>query len=227
MNKKKVVLHLIAEQGVMPLYFYRDKEVSIEVLKALYKGGARLVEYTNRGENALENFLELRKVTDKELPGLKLGAGTIKNKIDAAEFINGGADFIVSPGMIEEVAKVAHNNGLLWVPGCMTATEIVRAEDAGAELVKLFPGNLLGPFYVAAVKEIFPDLLFMPTGGVELDEDNLSAWFKAGVAAVGLGSKVISKDVLEKKEYGLIEEAVAKALMMVKNIKLKITPSNG
>jgi len=227
MNKKKDVLHLIAEQSVMPLYFYPDKGVSIQALKALYKGGVRLVEYTNRGENALENFRELRKVTDKELPGLKLGAGTIKNKIDATEFINEGADFIVSPGMIEEVADVTQDHGLLWVPGCMSATEIIRSEDAGAELVKLFPGSLLGPSYVSAVKEIFPDLMFMPTGGVELNEDNLSAWFRAGVTAVGLGSKVISKEVLVKREYGLIEKAAANALMMVKNIKLKLTPSNG
>ena len=222
MNKKKVVLHLIAEQSVVPLYFYPDKEVSIQVLKALYNGGVRLVEYTNRGENALENFLELRKTTDKELPGLMLGAGTIKDKIEATEFINEGADFIISPGMIEEIAIVTHRNGLLWVPGCMTATEIVRAEDAGAELIKLFPGSLLGPSYVSAVKEIFPDLMFMPTGGVELSEENLSAWFRAGVSAVGLGSKVISKEVLEKKEYELIEQAAAKALMLVKKIKSQI-----
>ena len=109
----------------------------------------------------------------------------------------------------------------------MSATEIIRAEDAGAELVKLFPGSLLGPSYVSAVKEIFPDLMFMPTGGVELNEDNLSAWFRAGVTAVGLGSKMISKEVLVKREYGLIEKAAANALMMVKNIKLKLTPSNG
>src|SRR5215831_7571150 len=121
MNKKKVVLHLIAEQSIMPLYFYPDKAVSVQVLKALYNAGVRLVEYTNRGEKALENFLELRKVADKELQGLKLGAGTIKNKIEATEFINEGADFIVSPGMVEEVANVTHDNGLLWVPGCMSA----------------------------------------------------------------------------------------------------------
>jgi 2-dehydro-3-deoxyphosphogluconate aldolase/(4S)-4-hydroxy-2-oxoglutarate aldolase len=222
MNKNKIVLNLIAEQGVVPLYFYPDKEVSIQVLKALYKGGVRLVEYTNRGENALENFLELRKTADKELPGLMLGAGTIKDKIEATEFINEGADFIISPGMIEEIATVTHRNGLLWVPGCMTATEIVRAEDAGAELIKLFPGSLLGPSYVSAVKEIFPDLMFMPTGGVELSEENLSAWFRAGVSAVGLGSKVISKEVLEKREYELIEQAAAKALMMVKKIRSQI-----
>jgi 2-dehydro-3-deoxyphosphogluconate aldolase/(4S)-4-hydroxy-2-oxoglutarate aldolase len=222
MNKRKIVLDLITEQGVMPLYFHPDKEVSVQVLKALYQGGVRLVEYTNRGQNALENFLELRKVTDRELSGLKLGAGTIKNKIEATEFINEGADFIVCPGMIEEVAVVTHSNGLLWVPGCMTATEIIRAEDAGAELVKLFPGSLLGPSYVTALKEIFPNVMFMPTGGVELNEENLTAWFSAGVAAVGLGSKVISKDVLEKKEYGLIEQATLKALMMVKKIKSQI-----
>ena len=222
MNKRKTVLNLITEQSVMPLYFHPDKEVSIQALKALYKGGVRVVEYTNRGQNALENFLQLRKVIDKELPGLKLGAGTIKNKIEATEFIKEGADFIVSPGMIEEVGVITHSNGLLWVPGCMTATEIIRAEDAGAELVKLFPGSLLGPSYVTALKEIFPGIMFMPTGGVELNEENLGAWFRAGVAAVGLGSKVISKEVLEKKEYGLIEQAAVKALMMVKKIKSQI-----
>jgi 2-dehydro-3-deoxyphosphogluconate aldolase/(4S)-4-hydroxy-2-oxoglutarate aldolase len=222
MNKRKVVLNLISEQSILPLFFHPDKYVSIEVLKALYKAGVRIVEYTNRGTNALENFLELRKFTDKQLPGLQLGAGTIKNKIDATEFINEGADFIVSPGMIEEVAAVTHTNNLLWIPGCMTATEIIRAEDAGATLVKLFPGSLLGPSYVTAVKEIFSELMFMPTGGVDVTEENMSAWFKAGVSAVGLGSKVISKEVLQNKQFDLVQQATEKALLLVKKIKSEI-----
>ena len=222
MNKRKVVLNLITEQSILPLFFHPDKYVSIEVLKALYKAGMRIVEYTNRGTNALENFIERRKLTDKELPGLQLGAGTIKNKIDAIEFINEGADFIVSPGMIEDVAAVAHTNNLLWVPGCMTATEIIRAEDAGATLVKLFPGSLLGPSYVTAVKEIFSELMFMPTGGVDVTEENMSAWFKAGVSAVGLGSKVISKEVLQSKHFDVVQQAAEKALLLVKKIKSEI-----
>jgi 2-dehydro-3-deoxyphosphogluconate aldolase/(4S)-4-hydroxy-2-oxoglutarate aldolase len=222
MNKKKVVLNLITEQSILPLYFYPDKNVSIEVLKALYNAGVRVVEYTNRGSNALDIFLELKKFTNKHLPGLQLGAGTIKNKIDATEFVNEGADFIVSPGIIEEVGSIAHNNDLLWIPGCMTATEIIRAEDAGAKLVKLFPGSLLGPTYITAVKEIFPDLMFMPTGGVDVSEENINAWFKAGVSAVGLGSKVISKEVLQNKDYGFIEQAAGKALMLVKKIKSEL-----
>lgn len=219
MNKKKKVLNLITEQSVLPLYFSPDKEVSVNVLKTLYHAGIRAVEFTNRGENALDVFLELRKVAGKELPGLQLGVGTIKNKIDAARFINEGADFIISPGTIEEVAEVVHANDLLWVPGCMTATEIIRAEEAGAELVKLFPGSLLGPSYVTAIKEIFPNLMFMPTGGVDITRENLSAWFKAGVAAVGLGSKVISQELMQKKDYTAIGDLTNKALSLVKEIK--------
>lgn len=219
MNKKKKALHLITEQSVLPLYFSPDKEVSVNVLKTLYYAGIRAVEFTNRGENAQEVFLELRKVADKELPGLQLGAGTIKNKIDATGFINEGADFIISPGIIEEVADVVHDNDLLWVPGCMTATEIIRAEEAGAELVKLFPGSLLGPSYVTAIKEIFPGLMFMPTGGVDITKENLSAWFKAGVAAVGLGSKVISQELMLKKDYATIGDLTTRVLALVKEIK--------
>ena len=139
------------------------------------------------------------------LPGLQeLGAGTIKNKKAAIEFIDAGADFIVSSGMIEEIAEATNKNNLLWIPGCMTATEIILAENTGAILVKLFPGNLLGPSYVTAIKEIFPGLLFMPTGGVEVSEENINAWFKAGVAAVGMGSKLVSRSLVENKDFDTI-----------------------
>jgi len=219
MDKKKKILNLIVEQGILPLFFHPDVNISVQLLKAMYRAGIRVIEYTDRGESAWENFIELRKVASKELPGLYLGAGTIKNKIAATEFINEGADFIVCPGVIKEVAHVVHNNDLLWVPGCMTATEIIQAEDLDAKLVKLFPGNLLLPSYVTAIKEIFPDLLFMPSGGVELTEESMSAWFASGVSAVALGSRFFTTDLVEAGDYTAIESSAKNALEIVKRVR--------
>ncbi len=138
-------------------------------MKALYAGGIRVVEFTNRGAAAQENFEAMLKVRDKECKDLLLGIGTIKTKKDAKAFIKSGADFIIAPGMIEEVAETVHKEDMLWIPGCMTTTEIIKAEQAGASLIKLFPGNLLGPGFMSAIRDLFPDLLFMPTGGVEAE----------------------------------------------------------
>ncbi len=219
MDKNKKVLNIIIEQGILPLYFHPDAEVSARVLKAMYTAGIRAVEYTNRGAEAVENFLHLRKVTETELPGLLLGIGTIKNKIQATEFINVGADFIICPGVIEEVAALVHKNDLLWVPGCMTTTEIIIAEELDAKLIKLFPGSLLGPAYVTALKEIFPDLLFMPTGGVDANKKSISEWFTAGVSAVGLGSKLISKHLMATKDYASIQSLTTEILQVVQSVR--------
>jgi 2-dehydro-3-deoxyphosphogluconate aldolase / (4S)-4-hydroxy-2-oxoglutarate aldolase len=219
MNKKEEILKLIPEQGVLPLYFYKDTEVSIEVLKALYSAGIRTVEYTNRGEAALKNFKELRRVCDSELKGMYLGVGTIKNAEAAQAFIDAGTDYIISPGLVEDAIAVANANNMLWVPGCMTPSEIIKAEQLGAKLIKLFPGNLLGPSFLSAIKEIFPNLLFMPTGGVEVEKENLSGWFKAGVCAVGMGSKLITKAALEGKNYEGIKADTLKGLALIKEVR--------
>lgn len=219
MEKKETILSLIPQQGILPLYFYKDTTVSIEVLKALYSAGIRAVEYTNRGEAALQNFKEMRKVCDSELKGMYLGIGTIKNGEMAQTFIDAGTDYIICPGLIESVAAVADKNKMLWVPGCMTPTEIIRAETLGARMIKLFPGNILGPGFMSAIKELFPGLSFMPTGGVELDKDNISAWFKAGVCAVGMGSKLITKQLLESKDYAQITKDTEKVLAIIQSIK--------
>ncbi|MEO8766688.1 MAG: bifunctional 4-hydroxy-2-oxoglutarate aldolase/2-dehydro-3-deoxy-phosphogluconate aldolase [Ginsengibacter sp.] len=219
MDKRKTILNHIIEQGILPLYFHENAAVSVQILQVLYTAGIRVVEYTNRGDTAIDNFLQMRKFADKELPGLYLGIGTIKNKIEATEFINEGADFIISPGMIQAVAELADTNDLLWIPGCLTPTEIIAAEELGAELIKLFPGSLAGPSYIAAIKEIFPRLLFMPTGGVEITEENLTGWFKSGVCAVGLGSKLISKTLLDAKDYAGIESLTRDTLQLVRKIK--------
>ncbi len=221
MDKKAELLKLIPDQGILPLYFTKDPEVSIQVLKALYNAGIRAVEYTNRGEAALHNFKKMREVCDSELKGMYLGIGTIKNGAMAQTFIDAGADYIISPGLIESVAEVADKNNMLWVPGCMTPTEIIRAETLGANLIKLFPGNVLEPAFLSAVKEIFPNLLFMPTGGVDLDKENIAGWFKAGVCAVGMGSKLISKQLLEQKNYKKIEELTKEAMEIIKLVKPK------
>ncbi|MBC7828960.1 MAG: bifunctional 4-hydroxy-2-oxoglutarate aldolase/2-dehydro-3-deoxy-phosphogluconate aldolase [Chitinophagaceae bacterium] len=219
MDKKSELLQLIPQQGILPLYFYKDAEVSIQVLKALYNSGIRTVEYTNRGEAALKNFKEMRKVCDAELKGMYLGVGTIKESSSAQAFINAGADYIISPGLVEEVAEVADKNNMLWVPGCMTPTEIMRAEYLGAKMIKLFPGNILGPSFLSAIKELFPNLLFMPTGGVDLDKENIAGWFKAGVCAVGMGSKLISKQLLEQQDYAKIEALTKEAISIIKSVR--------
>lgn len=219
MEKKAAILELIPQQGILPLYFYKDTAVSIEVLKALYHAGIRAVEYTNRGEAALQNFIEMRKICDTELKGMYLGIGTIKNGEMAQTFIDAGTDYIICPGLVESVAEVADKNNMLWVPGCMTPTEIIKAETLGAKMIKLFPGNILGPGFLLAIKEIFPGLLFMPTGGVELDKENIAGWFKSGVCAVGMGSKLITKQLLEAKDYTQITAATKQVLAIIQSIK--------
>ena len=219
MSQKEKLLQLIPEQGILPLYFYKDPEVTLQVLRALYNAGIRSVEYTNRGEAALQNFKKMRQLCDSELKEMYLGIGTIKNAKAAKTFIEAGADFIISPGLVEEVAEVADEKNMLWVPGCMTPTEIIRAENLGAKMIKLFPGNILGPEFMSAIKALFPDLLFMPTGGVDLDKENIEQWLKAGVCAVGMGSKLISKQLLEQKDYTKIEQLAKQALDILKSLK--------
>jgi 2-dehydro-3-deoxygluconokinase len=221
MNKGQKSLDIILRQGILPLYFHASEEVSVNILRALYAAGIRAVEYTNRGKEALVNFKALISVRDSEMTEMHLGIGTIKNASDARAFIKAGADFIISPGLVSEVAKAANEAEVLWIPGCMTVTEISEAERLGAKFVKLFPGNLLGPSYVSTIKDVFPAMSFMPTGGVELNQDNIKEWFKAGVAAVGLGSKLISKDLCEQKNYKKIETITAGVLSVVQSIKNK------
>lgn len=221
MNTKDRLLALIPEQGMLPLYFCHETEVTLEVLRALHRAGIRTVEYTNRGEAALNNFKAMRALCDSELKGMYLGVGTIKNSGQARAFIDAGADYIISPGLVPSVAEVADKNNMLWVPGCMTPTEIITAENLGAKLIKLFPGNLLGPAFMSTIKELFPNLIFMPTGGVDTSRENISAWFNAGVAAVGLGNNLISKLLLEAKDYDSIESLTKEVLATIAYLRNK------
>ncbi len=218
-NKKESVLNTILHIRLLPLYFYPDTEVSIAILKTLYSAGIRAVEYTNRGVAALDNFKAMLQVRNAEMPDMLLGIGTIKTGVAAQSYIDAGADFLISPATIPEVALVAKANDMLWIPGSMTVTEIVVAEQLGCKIVKLFPGNMLGPGFVSAIKDLFPDMLFMPTGGVEVDEKNIKEWFKSGVCAVGLGSKLISKTAMEAKDYDGIKSLTLQALAILQTIQ--------
>lgn len=221
MNKNQQAIDAIIQQGMLPLYFNPDEAVSIDILRAIYKVGVKAVEYTNRGDAALHNFKAMVQVRNAEMPDLLIGVGTIKNVIQATEYVTAGADFLVSPGYVEAVANYAHSNGLLYAPGCMTPTEIIAAENDGVKFIKLFPGNLLGPEFLTGIKDIFPKLLFMPTGGVDTTRENIEGWFKAGVCAVGMGSKLISKKLMESKDYATIELETKKVLELIHSIKTK------
>ncbi|MBC7745417.1 MAG: bifunctional 4-hydroxy-2-oxoglutarate aldolase/2-dehydro-3-deoxy-phosphogluconate aldolase [Flavobacterium sp.] len=220
MSSRDTTLKLLKSQALLPLFYHDSDLISIQIVKAIYKGGGRLIEYTNRGSNALKNFSTLRKLVNDELPGMELGVGTIRTLKDAESFVDAGADFVVCPVINKEIANLIHQHRLLWIPGCITPTEIDAAEQAGASLVKIFPGNLLGPSYLLAIKEIFPDLLFMPTGGVEPTIENLKSWFEAGVFAVGLGSKLINHECIIAEQYELLEKRTHDLLALINTIKL-------
>lgn len=218
-NNSQSVSDAIVKQGMLPLYFNPSEEVTIAILKSIYKAGVRAVEYTNRGAAALENFKKMVEIRDAEMPDLLLGIGTIKNLDQAQQFLDAKADFFISPGFVPEVAAFLIAKDLFYSPGCMTPTEIIAAENAGVKFIKLFPGNMLGPDFLSGIKDIFPNLLFMPTGGVDTTKENVSGWFNAGVSAVGMGSKLISKALMEAKDYATIEAETKKVLDLLQTIK--------
>jgi len=219
MSKTQKITDAIIQQGMLPLYFNSSDEVSLDVLKAIYRAGVKAVEYTNRGDAALANFKKMVALRNAEMPGLLLGVGTIKNMQHAKDYMAAGADFLVSPGFVPDVAAYCVSNDIFYAPGCMTPSEIIAAENAGIKFIKLFPGNMLGPEFLTTIKDIFPKLLFMPTGGVDTTKENIEGWFKAGVCAVGMGSKLISKKLMEAKDYGTIESETKKVLELIGSIK--------
>lgn len=219
MTKIQTVTNAIVDQGILPLYYNDDETVTINILKSLYKAGIRAVEYTSRGESALRNFKKMIEIRNAEMPEMLLGIGTIKNLQQAEEYYKVGADFFISPGFVAEVAAFLIPKDVLYSPGCMTPTEIITAEAAGVTFVKLFPGNALGAGFMSAVKDVFPNLKFMPTGGVDTTKESIESWFKAGVSAVGMGSKLIRKDLMAAKDYSTIENETKKVLEIIQTLK--------
>ncbi|HEY3388403.1 MAG TPA: bifunctional 4-hydroxy-2-oxoglutarate aldolase/2-dehydro-3-deoxy-phosphogluconate aldolase [Prolixibacteraceae bacterium] len=208
------------ETGMIPVFYHKDAEVCKKVVKACYDGGIRVFEFTNRGDFAHEVFNEINKWAIKECPEMMMGVGSVIDQGTASLYIQIGTNFIVSPLIDEDMAKVCNRRKIAWSPGCGSVTEINKAHELGAEVVKIFPGSSVGgPDFVSGVKGPMPWASIMPTGGVSPDEANLKGWFKAGVHCVGMGSQLFPKDVIESGNYQAITEKCADALAIIKKLR--------
>lgn len=213
------VASVMKKTGLVPLFYHNDISTCKKVLEACYKGGARLLEFTNRGDFAHEVFGELNKFAAEELPEMIMGVGSVPDAGTASLYMQLGANFIVSPVLHKDIAKVCNRRKVLWGPGCGTVTEISQAQELGAEIVKIFPGSQLGPSFVKAVKGPCPWTSIMPTGGVTAEKENLRAWFDAGASCVGMGSKLITSELLENKDFKGLRRHVENTLSLIKEIK--------
>ena len=208
------------ETGIVPVFYHKDIMVCKSVIKACSEGGIRVFEFTNRGDYAHEMFSELNKWAEKEVPTMIMGAGSVVDPGTASIYIQSGANFIVSPVLNPDMAKVCNRRKILWSPGCGTLSEINLAEELGAEIVKIFPGSSVGgPDFVRAIKGPCPWTSIMPTGGVEPTVDNLRDWFDAGVICVGIGSNLITKEIIQKKDWEGLRKRVSASIKVAKMYK--------
>jgi 2-dehydro-3-deoxyphosphogluconate aldolase / (4S)-4-hydroxy-2-oxoglutarate aldolase len=206
--------------GIIPVFYHSDLNICRNIIKASFEGGVRVFEYTNRGDFAHENFGQLVKYAITELPGMILGAGSIVDPATASLYIQNGANFIVSPFLNKEIAKVCNRRKILWSPGCGSVSEISKAEELGAEIVKIFPAQEVGgPEFVKFVKGPMPWTNIMATGGVEPTLENLTAWFNAGVWCVGIGSKLFPKSGLSDGNYSVLTKKVADTITIINKIR--------
>jgi 2-dehydro-3-deoxyphosphogluconate aldolase / (4S)-4-hydroxy-2-oxoglutarate aldolase len=208
--------------GVIPVFYHPDPELCFEVVKACYNGGLDVFEFTNRGDHAHEVFAHVIRRLEKELPSVILGTGSVLDAGTASLYIQLGSNFIVSPALKEDMAIVCNRRKILWAPGCGSVTEISRAEELGAEIVKIFPGSQVGgPEFVKSVKGPMPWSSIMPTGGVTPDEENLSSWLNAGATCVGMGSQLVTSEIIKDRNFALLEDRARHISVLVKKIRRK------
>ena len=213
------VINKMMELRMVPLFYNSDFQVAKNILQACYNGGARLIEFTNRGDFAIEVFSKLIKFASKELPGMIVGIGSVTDSAAASQYMLLGANFVVTPVLREDIAIVCNRRKVLWIPGCGSLTEIAKAEEMGCEFIKLFPGNIYGPDFIKSVKAPQPWSSIMPTGGVSIEQSNLLGWFKAGADCVGLGSKLISEEILINQDFKKLEKNVLDTIQFIQKIK--------
>lgn len=193
------ILQKIKGQKIVPLFYNESFEVSKNIIKALYEAGIRVIEYTNRGHQALENFTKLKEISHTEFPGLLLGIGTVKNIKEMDDYAHAKADFIITPVISEALVKHALERNILLIPGCFTPSDINIACQNGLKLVKIFPADALGKNYIKSVQPVFPGMSFMPTGGINAEFEDIMEWLNGGAIAAGLGSALIGKDCNEEE----------------------------
>jgi len=213
------VLQTMKSSGMVPLFYHSDSKVAIEVTKSLYAGGAKLLEFTNRGDFAQDVFHDLSLYANEHLPELILGVGSVTDQGTASFYMQMGANFIVTPVLREDIAVVCNRKNVLWSPGCGSLTEITKAEELGCDLVKLFPAGTYGPNFIKAVRAPQPWTNIMPTGGVSPTEENLSGWFGAGAYCVGMGSKLMAKHDDGSFDYERIKELTQSALSIIAKLR--------
>lgn len=215
---KSQIISTLKATGIAPMFYHGDAEVARNIVDVSYEGGVRAIEFTNRGPNAFEVFKDLLKYSEK-YPGLIIGIGTILDPKTTEKYIKAGAQFIVSPILRPEMAEVCRKHEKLWIPGAATITELVNAKLLGADIIKIFPASVLGPGFVSSVLPVVPDLQLMATGGIEPTYQSLSTWFQAGIVCAGLGSQLITKDILAKKDWHTLKHKVSDAIAIVKQIR--------
>jgi 2-dehydro-3-deoxyphosphogluconate aldolase/(4S)-4-hydroxy-2-oxoglutarate aldolase len=211
------VILRIREAGIVPIFYHKDPDVCRNVIKSCFEGGMKVFEFTNRGDFAHELFSDLNKWAEKEVSGLIIGVGSVVDAGTASLYIQLGANFIVSPVLNPEMAKVCNRRKVMWIPGCGSMSEISYAEELGAETVKMFPGlSVGGPDFIKAVKGPCPWTSIMPTGGVEPTIENLRDWYEAGATCVGIGSNLITKEFIQKKDWEGLTKRIASSLKIAK-----------
>jgi len=214
------VLTAMIDTGLVPVFYDQDTETAKLIVAALAAGGARTIEFTNRGDHAFEVFSDLQKHVSIEHPDVILGIGSVVDAVTAGIYLNLGANFVVGPMLDPEVARVCNRRKVPYLPGCATLTEISTAEELGCEIVKLFPGDLVGgPAFVKAVRGPCPWSLLMPTGGVDITRESLAAWFEQGVPCVGIGSKLVSTDLVAASDWTELERRTAQVMTTIASIR--------
>ncbi len=216
---KEDIFEMASVQGVIPPFNHSDEDAAKKILDAVYAGGLRIIEFTNRSADALEVFESLVKHIDKELPDLILGIGTIMSAKQAKKFYKAGAQFIVSPVLTKEVGKYCKEQNIFWCPGAHTPTEIIQAGEWGADLVKVFPAEILGPGFIKALRGPCPGVKVMPSGGVTLDKANLQQWFDSGVICVAIGSQLFTKEIILDGDYNLLQSRIKVLLTNIESVR--------
>lgn len=215
-------INIIYENRLMPVFYHPDITICKQVIRACYQGGIRVFELTNRGDFAHELFATLRQYAFEQFPDLVMGIGSVVDAPTAALYMQSGANFIVSPILNPDMARVCNRRKILWIPGCGSVTEISLAEELGAEIIKVFPATQVGgPDFISAVRGPMPWSSLMPSGGVEPTAESLKAWFDAGVACVGMGSQLIPKSIIETGGYDLLTNKVSETLELIRHIRSK------
>jgi 2-dehydro-3-deoxyphosphogluconate aldolase/(4S)-4-hydroxy-2-oxoglutarate aldolase len=214
------VLQSMVDSGLVPVFYHNDLEVAKKVALAVAQGGSRHLEFTNRGDFAFQVFSALNKWCAKEVPQLILGAGSVVDPGTAVLYINSGADFVVGPVLNADIARACNRRKIAYIPGCGSASEISQAEELGVEICKVFPGaEVGGPSFVKSMLGPMPWSLLMPTGGVDRTRESIEQWFKAGAASVGIGSNLITKEILTSGDFDTLAKNTAEVLQWIKDVR--------